>query len=44
MREILNYAKYGFIVGITYAAGYWLWEEVLADKMDDLKNRITKTE
>ena len=29
-------------VGIGYAAGVWLWYNVLEDKAEDLKNRLSK--
>lgn len=29
-------------VGIGYAAGIWLWDNVLEDKVEDLKNRLSK--
>lgn len=48
MKDLLNAAKfgigYGLAAGIALKFGYWLWDEVLEDKFDDLKERLTKTE
>ena len=29
-------------VGIGYMAGIWLWDNVLEDKVEDLKDRLSK--
>lgn len=36
MKTIVNSFILGAAVGAGYSAGYYLWEEVLEDKMDDL--------
>lgn len=48
MREVMNAVKfglgYGLAAGVALKLGYWLWDEVLEDRIDDLKVRLTKTE
>lgn len=31
-------------VGVGYMGGIWLWNNVLEEKADDLKNRLKKSE
>ena len=44
MKTFINSIIYGFAVGVAYMGGAWLWSEVLEDKAEDLKHRLTKTE
>lgn len=42
MKTLFNYVVYGVTVGIGYMAGVWLWDEILEDKANDLKERLGK--
>lgn len=48
MRDVMNAVKfglgYGLAAGVALKLGYWLWDEVLEDRIDELKDRLTKTE
>lgn len=48
MRDVMNAVKfglsYGLAAGVALNLGYWLWDEVLEDRIDELKDRLTKTE
>ena len=42
MKDLFKTAAYGFVIAIGYMAGIKLWDEVLEDKVDDLKERLNK--
>ena len=42
MKTIIKVLGLGILAGVGSSAGYWLWEEVLEDKVDDLKDRLSK--
>ena len=46
MKEFMNAVKfgigYGVAAGVAIRFGCWLWDEVLEDKVDVLKERLTK--
>ena len=42
MKNIINLTAVCAVMGIGMSAGYWLWENVLEDKADKLKDTVTK--
>lgn len=42
MKDLFKTATYGVAIAIGYMAGIKLWDEVLEDKIDDLKDRLKK--
>lgn len=40
MKNFIAFVAYGFAVGVGYFAGTWAWENVLEDKVDNLKERL----
>lgn len=41
MKQVMQYCGLCFLGGIGYCAGVWLWDNVLEDKVEDLKDRLT---
>lgn len=42
MKTIIAYLGIGIATGVGIMGGYWLWDNVLEDKADDLKDRLSK--
>lgn len=42
MKTFISCLGFGIATGVGLMGGYWLWNEVLEDKMDDLKDRLSK--
>lgn len=42
MKTLLKTLSGWFAVAVGLKAGGWLWDEVLEEKADDLKNRLSK--
>lgn len=42
MKDLFKTAVYGVVVAIGYMAGVKLWDDVLEDKVDSLKDRLTQ--
>ena len=42
MKDLFKSFGYAVAIGIGYMAGIKLWDEVLEDKVDNLKERLTK--
>lgn len=42
MKTVFTWLAYGLTAALGIKAGYYLWDEVLEDKVDDLKDRLTK--
>lgn len=42
MKDLFKTLLYGAAVAVGYMAGVKLWDEVLEDKVDDLKERLSK--
>lgn len=40
MKDIIKYAGSMAACAVGWLAGYWLWDEVLEDKMDGLKDYL----
>ena len=42
MKKYFDLLATGVVAAIGFLGGKWLWTEVLQDKADNLKNRLTK--
>jgi hypothetical protein len=42
MKEIIRIAGLGVVCGIAVQAGYWLWDNVLEDKVEDFYDYCQK--
>lgn len=42
MKGIINLIGVTAIMGIGMNAGFWIWENILEDKVDNLKDNVTK--
>ena len=42
MKNLINVILTGAAACIGFGAGGWLWDNVLEDKLDDLKDRLAK--
>ena len=36
MKEIIRIAGLGVVCGVAVQAGYWLWDNILEDKVDEI--------
>ena len=42
MKGFIQMVAYGFAVALGYLGGVKLWDEVLEDKVDDIRERLSK--
>lgn len=42
MKGIISLIAVTAVMGVGMNAGFWLWENVLEDKADNLKDKLTK--
>ena len=42
MKSIINVLGIGILAGVGTSAGFWLWEEVLEDKVEDFRDYLSK--
>ena len=42
MKDLFKTTALGVVYAIGFCVGWKLWEEVLEDKVDDLKERLSK--
>jgi hypothetical protein len=40
MKDILKVMGLGTAIAVAYSAGFWLWENVLEEKFDDVKEYL----
>ena len=44
MKNFLTWVAVGLGYGIGIMGGYWVWSNVIEDKVEDLTDRLTKKE
>ena len=42
MKDLIKFVGTFALAGIGMNAGFWVWENVLEDKVDNLKDKLSK--